>query len=259
MIIDSKGKYDMGQILKNKRYSGFIWHLIFTIPFIVISLLLLSVLEGPKWYLASSGLRILFGTGILIVSSKLFGREPKDILSLKNTKKAAFAGVGIILFTLYELITVITGFGRFTGLTTAVLITRVIIQQFTTGFYEEINYRFLLLEGLKHTRNDVKMKLIYVLLSSVLFGLLHCIPDWDTYTFLRTAAMGIGFAVIFVKTGNIIVPMIIHFLYDVIAHFVTFIEWNNNSIFDVLSSIFEVMLIVMVVISLERLIRMKDE
>ena len=202
-----------------------------------------------KWYLISAALRIIFGTAILIVSSQLFDRKISEILSFKNTKGAILAGVGFLLYFVYYFITVVSGVGEITGLTAGIFLTRIILQQASTGFYEEMNYRFLLLEGLKYTRNDIGMKILFVMVSTVLFGLLHCVTGWDTYTFLLTGAIGFAFAVIFVKSGNIVVPMILHFIYDIFANMAEFIKWNHNTIFDNASSIFEIMLVIMFVVS----------
>ncbi len=239
----------IGKIFTNKKYSGLIWHLIFAGVFIGLSLFFIEFTEGVTWYLISTVLRIIFGTAILIVSSKLFDRKISEILSFKNTKGALLAGAGFLLFFVYYLITVVSGIGGIVGLTTGVFLSKVILQQASTGFYEEINYRFLLLEGLKHTKNDISMKILYTMVSSVLFGLLHCVTDWDTYTFLRTGIIGFAFAVIFVKSGNIVVPMILHFLYDIIAKMVVFIEWNHNIIYDSANAIFKIMLVILFVIS----------
>ena len=58
-----------------------------------------------------------------------------------------------------------------------------------------------------------------------------------------------AFAVIFVRSGNIFVPMILHFIYDIFAKTAVYIEWDHNPVFDNLSSIFTIMLAVMFVIS----------
>ena len=237
------------KIFSNKKFSGYIWHILFAGVFITLSLIFIEYTQGVTWYLISSTLRIIFGIAILIVSSKLFERKPADILSFRNTKEAIFAGAGFCLFFLYYLIIFASGFSRITGLTAGVLLTKIILQQATTGFYEELNYRFLLLEGLKYTKNKTGTKLIYVLISSVLFGLLHCVTEWNTFTFFQTGAIGFAFAVIFVKSGNIVVPMISHFIYDIFARTAPYVEWNHNPVFDNMNSIFGIMLAVMVVIS----------
>lgn len=249
----------MQKVFMNKKYSGFIWHILFAGVFIGLSLFFIEYTKGVTWYLISSALRIIFGIAILFASAKLFERKPEDILSVKNMKEALFAGIGFFLFFLYDIILVAVGFGKITGLTVGVLLTKILLQQATTGFYEELNYRFLLLEGLKYTKNKIGAKLIYVMISTILFGLLHCVTGWDTYTFLQTGAIGFAFAVIFVKSGNIVVPMILHFLYDIIAKTAVYIEWNHNPAFDNLSSIFEIMLAIMAVVSAIILVASKNE
>ncbi|MBR1797815.1 MAG: CPBP family intramembrane metalloprotease [Clostridiales bacterium] len=239
----------MRKIFSNRKYRGFVWHLLFAALFIGLSLLFLEFTSGVTWFLISSLLRIIFGVVILLVSSKLYEKKPSQILSVKNTKGALLAGVGFLVFFLYYVIVVASGMGKISGLTAGILLSRIILQQATTGFYEELNYRFMILEGFKYTRNTTGIKVLYVFISTVLFGLLHCVTGWSTYTFLQTGAIGFAFAVIFVKSGNIVVPMILHFIYDVIANMTGFIVWDHNPFFDNISAIFEIMLVLMVVIS----------
>lgn len=245
----------MKQRLLNKKYSGFIWHILFARVFIGLSLFFISILQGVAWFLTSAVLRIIFGCLILFLCTRLFEKDASEILSFQNTKKALFAGAGFICFFLYYLIVVGSGFGKTTGLSLGILLSRVLLQQATTGFYEEMNYRYLLLEGLKYTEDSRGIRIAYVFVSTVLFGLLHCVTGWNTYTFLQTGAIGFAFAVIFVKSGNIIIPMILHFLYDIIANMTNYIEWNHNMIFDNLTAIFEIMLAAMFVVSFVILIR----
>lgn len=239
----------MRKAFTDKKISGFIWHIIFAGLFIGLSLFFVEHTKGVTWYLISSALRIIFGITILIVSGRLFERKPADILSFRKTKEALLAGTGFFLFFLYDLITVASGIGKITGLTAGILLSRIILQQATTGFYEELNYRFLLLEGLKYTKNKVSTKLVYVMISTILFGLLHCVTGWNTFTFFQTGAIGFAFAVIFVRSENIVVPMILHFLYDIIANMAVYIEWDHNPVFDNMSSVFAIALAIMVVIS----------
>ncbi len=239
----------MRKIFMDKKFSGYIWHFIFAGVFIGLSLCFIEFTQGVTWYLISSTLRIIFGTAILMVSARLFERKPSDILSFGKTKEALLAGAGFLLFFLYYLVVVVSGFGKITGLTVSVFLTKIILQQITTGFYEELNYRFLLLEGLKYTKNKIGTKLVYVTISSVLFGLLHCVTGWNTFTFFQTGAIGFAFAVIFVRSGNIVVPMILHFIYDVFAKTAVYVEWEHTPFFDNMNSIFGIMLGIMVVIS----------
>ena len=244
----------MKKILWDKRYGGFVWHLIFAAGFIGLSLLFLQLTEGVTWFLISSALRIVFGFAILFTACKLFELSPSEVLSNKNIKGALIAGTGFFLFFLYFLVEVASGFGKVTGLTMGLFLSRVLLQQLTTGFYEELNYRFLLLEGLKHTSNTRRLKLIYVFGNAVLFGLLHCVTGWNTYTFLTTGTIGFAFAVIFVKSGNIVLPMVLHFVYDFIIHITSFMEWQHNPFFDNICACAEVAYAVMFAVSLAMLL-----
>lgn len=244
----------MGKIFWNKRYSGLVWHLIFALAFIGLSLLFLQFTEGTVWFLISSVLRIVFGMGILFVAYRLFELSPREILANKNLKSALIAGTGFLLFFLYFLVEIASGFGKVTGLTAGIFVTRVFLQQITTGFYEELNYRFLLLEGLKHTKNTLGLKLLFVFVSTVLFGLVHCVTSWDTYRFLTTAAIGFAFAVIFVRSGNIVLPMILHFIYDFLIHITAFMEWRHNPFFDGICDYADAAYVVMFAVSLALLI-----
>ncbi len=239
----------MRRIFADKRYSGYVWHFVFAGVFIGLSLLINDYIHGVTWYLISTVLRIVFGVAILAVAKRFFGIKASEIISLGNMKGAILAGTGFLAFFLYYVITVAAGFGKTEGLTLGIFLTRILLQQAATGFYEELNYRFLLLEGVKYSKNNTAAKILSVLISTVLFGLLHCVTGWNTYTFLQTGAIGFAFAVIFVKSGNILLPMILHFLYDVISNTAKYVEWNNNPVFDNLNSVFEIMLAAMFVIS----------
>ena len=240
----------MERLFNNKKYGGILWHMVYSILFIGFSRFFLGFTKGTTWYLISTALRIIFGIEILWRCGKLLEKTRSEILSFRNTGRALAAGAGFLLFFVYYLIAFFSGFGKIVGLSTGLLISRILLQQIATGFYEEINCRFLFLEGLRYTKNTPGMKLLYVLGSSVLFGLLHCVFGWNTYTFLQAGAIGLAFAVIFVCSGNIVIPMLLHFIYDVFANTAAYIEWNHTPLFDDLNSLFSVMLAVMAAISL---------
>ena len=76
-----------------------------------------------------------------------------------------------------------------------IFLSKVLLQQAATGLYEELNYRYLLLNGMEYSNNGLGLKMFFTLGSAVLFGLLHCVTGWNTYTFLQTGAIGFAFAV----------------------------------------------------------------
>ena len=85
------------------------------------------------------------------------------------------------------------------------------MQQLTTALYEELNYRFLILEGYFHGNKSVWSRLLYAFVSFLVFGAAHVVTGWSTSAFFLSGAIGFTFAVIYLKSGNIVIPMLLHF------------------------------------------------
>ena len=196
-----------------------------------------------------------FGIFILLLAKNLYDTPIKEILRMDASRKALIAGSGFLLFFLYYIILWCSGFQAITGLSAGLLLSKVILQQIATGFYEELNYRFLVLKGYFYGPQNGKNKLLYGLTSFLLFGAVHVVDGWSTYRFLQTGIIGFAFAVMYLKSGNIVVPMILHFLYDVFANLTPFMEWNNSAVVVRLNSAFPLMLALMFIISLIMLLR----
>lgn len=90
---------------------------------------------------------------------------------------------------------------------------------------------------------------MYGFISFFLFGAVHVVGGWSTYRFLQTGVIGFAFAVMYLKSRNIVLPMVLHFIFDVFANFADYIEWNNSILFANMNSIFDIMLTIMFVIS----------
>ena len=103
------------------------------------------------------------------------------------------------------------------------------------------------------------IELLLLSLSFVIFVLLHVVTGWNTYTFLQTGAIGFAFAVIYLNSGNIIIPMILHFVYDIFANLAGYIEWNGSELFNNVNSVFEVVIFVMFISSLVLLFKIDTE
>ncbi len=217
--------------------------------FVAISLGIRPFLNGVAWFTFSSVSRFVFGCLILVIVKKLYDRPMKELLSMKGSKSALIAGCGFLLFFLYYIVVWCLGISSIKGLTIGLFVSQVILQQVATGFYEELNYRVLVLEGYFYNTQNCKNKIIYGLISFLLFGVVHVVGGWDTYRFLQTGAIGFAFAVMYLKSGNIVIPMLLHFLYDIFVNLTGYIEWNCSTLFVSMNSLFNVMLIIMFVIS----------
>lgn len=239
----------MRKIWCSKQYSGIFWAIITACAFVAISLWGAQFLSGVPWYIFSSALRFIFGFMILFIINKLYGRPLKDVLSTKRSKAAFIAGNGFVIFFIYYLLVWCSGITAIKGLTIGLFLSKIILQQIATGFYEELNYRVLVLEGYFHGTQNTKRRLIYGFLSFLLFAAVHVVDGWSISRFLLSGAIGFSFAVMYLKSRNILLPMLFHFIYDIFANFTSFIEWNQSPVFVNLNSISDIVLIIMFVIS----------
>ncbi|MGN0594678.1 MAG: type II CAAX prenyl endopeptidase Rce1 family protein [Hominimerdicola sp.] len=245
----------MKKMLCNKKYSGILWAIVIASLFVTISFGVIKFLNGIPWFIFSSILRFVFGFIILFAVKKLYDKPIKEVLSIKGSKIALVAGSGFVVYFFYYLLVWFSGIKSITGLTIGLLISRFFLQQIATGFYEELNYRVLILEGYFYGAQNIKNKLIYGFVSFLLFGAVHVINGWSTYRFFQTGVIGFAFAVMYLKSRNILLPMLLHFLYDIFANLTDYIEWNNSTLFVNMNSIFDIMLIIMFVISLIMLLK----
>ncbi len=239
----------MINISSNQKYSGVLSAVVIAGIFTAISLLGLQFFNGTAWYLFSSALRFVFGFIILYAVNKIYQKPASDIFTTKGFVPALIAGLGFIVYFAYYLLVWCSGVKSITGLTSGILISRIILQQIATGFFEELNFRMLILEGYFHGNRTLKNRLIYAFLSFLIFGAIHVVTGWNTYTFLQTGIIGFSFAVMYLKSGNILLPMFLHFIYDIFANLANYIEWNDSALFVSLNSVFDLSLIVMFVIS----------
>lgn len=128
------------------------------------------------------------------------------------------------------------------------------MQQLTTALYEELNYRFLILEGYFHGNKSVWSRLLYAFVSFLVFGAAHVVTGWSTSAFFLSVAIGFTFAVIYLKSGNIVIPMLLHFIYGIPTNMTSYIEWKDASLLASMNSVLEIALAIMFLVSLVILI-----
>ena len=244
----------MKKLLLDKRFGGILWSVVLGAAFLILSRFIGNFAHGVPWYLLSSVLRAAFGVIILMLGIRLYGKTAKEILSFHNSRIAVVSGLGFLVFLLCFTVTVCVGCREVSGLTAGLFFARILLQQLTTAFYEELNYRFLILEGYFHGSKSVWSRLLYAFISFLVFGLAHVTTGWSTSAFLLSGAIGFAFAVIYLKSGNIVVPMLLHFIYDIPANMTSYIEWKDASLLASMNSVLVIVLAVMFLISLVILI-----
>ena len=151
----------MKRLVWDKRFSGILWAVIPGAAFILLSRIIGNFVHGVPWYLLSSMLRAAFVIIILMLGTRLYGKTTREILSLHNSKIAILSGLGFLVFLLCYVAAVYVGCSGISGLTAGLFFARILLQQLTTVLYEELNYRFLILEGYFHGNKSVWSRLLY--------------------------------------------------------------------------------------------------
>ena len=178
----------MKPLLWEKRFSGILWAVVLGAAFLMLSMLIVNFVSGIPWYLLSSMLRAAFGVIILMLGTRLYGKTTREILSLHNSKIAILSGLGFLVFLLCYVAAVYVGCRGILGLTAGLFFARILLQQLTTALYEELNYRFLILEGYFHGNKSVWSRLLYAFVSFLVFGAAHVVTGWSTSAFFLSGA-----------------------------------------------------------------------
>ena len=223
---------------------GILLCILFYICFLAIARAVKPYLNGAGWYFFSSLQRTIFGLIELAIFVKIFHKNKwTDVINFRYFKSGIYAGSGLILYTVLLTIAIIIGIGSLIDTTFPILFSCLICQQATTGFWEELTFRAFMLEGYTNkNRRNWLCRLAYAGISFITFGLVHAI-ERDNLTdaidiFITTGIFGFIFAAIYLYSHNILVPMLLHFIYDIAANSQQFIDvWKEESrLFNVLNN-----------------------
>ncbi len=212
------------QTQKWKPQGGFWLWLLVTLGFVAVDILGTQFLrDATAILLIDSLVRIGFGVLSVWLLVKYFDKGSwRNVIHVKNLDAALLAGGGMILLILMETIVLFTKtptsyWQELRSVPWQLLFAELVCQQVTTGFFEEAADRALLMEGYyQNGERTGKRRLAYGLLSAVLFGAMHLLAGPTTAAF--AALFGFAMTAIYLHSHNILVPMLLHFLQDLVAH-----------------------------------------
>ena len=205
---------------------------------IAVSAMHIHGLSGTAWYLFSSAQRILFGLFSMWLLVSIFHRENfHSVIHTRGLRDGFRAGTAILALMAMMIITIAFSVKEFKETSVLTLISCLLIQQLSTGFWEETAFRGFVCEGYWQRKSFTrKERIIYAAVSFVLFGLIHAVEaesvGFALYRFLTTGAMGFGFAAMYLYSGCLLAPMLLHFFYDIAANISRFVaEWQDSTFF----------------------------
>lgn len=179
-----------------------------------------------------SVVRVIFGVIAIVMFFRLYKSALTDVINFRNVKPALFASAGVLLATLVDALILITGARGFIDIPVPLFLCDVFLQQIAVGFFEEMVFRALMLEDyFSHGDRTWKRRLCYALISFVIFGFIHAMVQntWAdaVLSFLFTGAFGFTLAAAYLHSHNILVPMLLHFVYDAVLHSFHYVsEWT---------------------------------
>lgn len=209
---------------KWKPQGGFWLALLIDLGFIAVDILGTQFLQNvTAQLLVDSLVRIGFGVLSIWLLVMYFDKGSwRNVIHVKNLGAALLAGGGMILYILTEIVILLTKtpasyWQELWSYPWQLLFAELICQQAATGFFEELHSRALLMEGYYHHGEKTgKRRLLYASLSGIVFGLMHIRAGISTIVF--ATVFGFAMAAIYLHSHNILVPMLLHFLQDLVAH-----------------------------------------
>lgn len=225
---DAKKEKRLQKKEKRRRYIGFFYTILLFLAFDTISWLVENLVldkigiteeENQLVYLLYEIVhRVLYGVVTVVFVKKLYHRSVPEIFHLNNSRKALCMAAGEFVF-LTGLI-VVNGVGcdfrylHALNLTVALLLLEIVLYPLVVGFFEEILFRVFMLDGYFYCKKQSRMnRLVYVIIGTVIFGAVHY-TEGEPIRILLAGAGGVAFTTIYLKTRNLVIPMLLHAIHD---------------------------------------------
>lgn len=225
---DAKKERRLRKKEKRRKYIGFFYTILLFLAFDIVSWLIENLIldkigiteeENQLVYLLYEIVhRVLYGVVTVVFVKRLYRRSVSEIFNLNNSKKALRVAAGEFIF-LAGLI-VVNGVGcdfryfHAPNLTVALLLLEIVLYPLAVGFFEEMLFRSFMLDGYFYCKKqNRKNRLIYAMISAVFFGMLHY-TDGEPIRILLAGAGGFAFTTIYLKTRNLVIPMLLHAVHD---------------------------------------------
>lgn len=176
--------------------------------------------------------------GIIFVLLVRFLLRKKIGISFKNIKHLFSYGWSIIPIIIFNFASIEgSKIAKVSFLNILLLFLLSFISAMMVGFFEELIFRRGLLIGIRSLIPNYPKT--YILLSSLLFGLIHLNnlgsqSFWDTMNQVYMAfSIGVLFSVIYLASGNLLIPILFHTLIDTTDFFTSvFYTGSQTSGFD---------------------------
>lgn len=230
--------------------KGILLCLLFYIAFVAIAKGSMDLLDLDRAgrYLLSSAQRLIFGLFGLWLFVRIYDKKSwRNVIHTRGLKSSMKVGWVLFLDMALLAVTIIFGVKSFVETTVLTVVSKLFFQQITTGLWEEITFRGFVCEGYWQNGELTKKKrIIYALISFTLFGMIHAYDAltsgsdlwWTFIRFLKTGTTGMAFTAMYMYTGCLLGPMIVHFIFDIVANIPGLVaEWKDNAFFNFMNEI----------------------
>ena len=205
----------------------YIFVIVCSLAYTLLTALLNRILEGQtggiNGFYLSKTLVTMLPIALMALPAFYLGLVGKGDFGTKHLAKGLLMGLPLLLlfFVLYDVGTLVAG-GSWRGQATPLTLALLVLFQLTVAFSEELLCRGILFNALRDKHGESGRGLLAaVCLSSFIFGVMHFIGMMNGAPFMATLSqvlaaffIGIFFCALYVRTGSLLAPIIVHALFN---------------------------------------------